>query len=363
MATTLTQVEFIRRFSQIELSDIPSVGGKNASLGEMYQALAAQGVRVPNGFAVTADAYRHFIREAGLDQQIRDALADLDTRSVDNLHERGSRVRQAILAAEFPADLKQAIAEAYAELSQPQGRPLDVAVRSSATAEDLPDASFAGQQETYLNVQGVAALLDSCRRCFASLFTDRAISYRTDKGFDHFKVALAIGVQQMVRSDLGASGVMFTVDTETGFRDAVLINAAYGLGENVVQGSINPDEYYVFKPTLKQDFRPILKKLVGSKEFKLIYDVGGNKMVKNVPTPLEARARFALSDDEILSLARWACIIEEHYSSKKGRYCPMDIEWAKDGRTGELFVLHARPETVQSQKALNVLETYRPKQP
>ncbi len=362
MATTLTQVEFIRRFSEIELSDIPSVGGKNASLGEMYQSLAAQGVRVPNGFAVTADAYRHFIREAGLDQHIRSALADLDTRSMDNLHERGSRVRQAILAAEFPADLKQAIAEAYAELSQPQGRPLDVAVRSSATAEDLPDASFAGQQETYLNVQGVAALLDSCRRCFASLFTDRAISYRTDKGFDHFKVALSIGVQQMVRSDLGASGVMFTVDTETGFRDAVLINAAYGLGENVVQGSINPDEYYVFKPTLKQGFRPILKKLVGSKEFKLIYDVGGNKMVKNVPTPLEDRVCFALSDDEILSLARWACIIEEHYSRKKGRYCPMDIEWAKDGRTGELFILQARPETVQSQKALNVLETYRLKE-
>jgi pyruvate,water dikinase len=325
----------------------------------MYQTLSSQGVKVPNGFAITAEAYRYFIREAGLDERIRETLSDLDTRNIDNLHERGARVRQAILAAEFPPDLHQAILEAYAQLSQGFDRPLDVAVRSSATAEDLPDASFAGQQETYLNVQGPAALLESCRRCFASLFTDRAISYRTDKGFDHFKVALSIGVQQMVRSDLGASGVMFTVDTETGFRDAVLINAAYGLGENVVQGSVNPDEYYVFKPTLKQGRRPILKKMVGTKEFKLVYDVGGNKMVKNVPTPPDDRARFALSDDEILNLARWACIIEDHYSEKKGHYCPMDIEWAKDGRTGELFIVQARPETVQSQKALDVLETYR----
>jgi pyruvate,water dikinase len=362
MAATLTQVDYVRWFADIGLEDIPSVGGKNASLGEMYQTLSEQGVRVPNGFAITADAYRLFLRAGGTDRQIRNILSDLDTRNLDNLHDRGSRARQAILAAEFPDELKEAILEAYQQLSDNQARPVDVAVRSSATAEDLPDASFAGQQETYLNVQGPAALLDACRRCFASLFTDRAISYRADKGFDHFKIALSIGVQRMVRSDLGASGVMFTVDTETGFRDAVLINAAYGLGENVVQGSVNPDEYYVFKPTLNDGHRPILKKALGSKEFKLIYDVGGNKMVKNVPVSPDDRARFALSDDEILALARWATIIEDHYGRKKGADCPMDIEWAKDGLTGGLFIVQARPETVQSQKPHDLLETYRLKQ-
>jgi pyruvate, water dikinase len=262
------------------------------------------------------------------------------------------------MSAEIPADLEQAIADAYAELSADAGHPLDVAVRSSATAEDLPDASFAGQQETYLNVQGRDALLHTCRRCFASLFTDRAISYRVDKGFDHHKIALSIGVQGMVRADLGASGVMFTIDTETGFRDAVLINAAYGLGENIVQGSINPDEYYVFKPTLRAGHRPILQKTLGTKEFKLVYDVGGGKRVKNVPVPPPERTRFAISDDEILLLARWACIIEDHYSKKRGRWTPMDIEWAKDGRSGELFILQARPETVQSRKDTDVIEIY-----
>jgi pyruvate,water dikinase len=235
-------------------------------------------------------------------------------------------------------------------------------VRSSATAEDLPDASFAGQQETYLNVQGNAALLEHCRRSFASLFTDRAISYRVDKGFDHSLIALSIGVQRMVRSDLGTAGVMFTIDTETGFRDAVLINAAYGLGENVVLGSVNPDEYYVFKPTLKQGFRPVLQKRVGSKEFKLIYDTGGSRMVKNVPVSPGDRARFALSDDDILQLARWACVIEDHYSTKRGQPTPMDIEWAKDGRTGELFIVQARPETVQSRKDPEVMQTFKLKE-
>jgi pyruvate,water dikinase len=235
---------------------------------------------------------------------------------------------------------------------------VDVAVRSSATAEDLPDASFAGQQETYLNVQGDAALLESCKRCFASLFTDRAISYRQDKGFDHFKIALSIGVQRMVRSDLASSGVMFSIDTETGSQDVVLINAGFGLGENVVQGSINPDEYFVFKPTLKRGFRPILQKRLGSKEFKLVYDIGGSKMVKNIPVPPDDRSRFAITDDEILSLARWACLIEDHYSKKRRQYTPMDIEWAKDGHTGELFILQARPETVQSQKSLDMVEVY-----
>jgi pyruvate,water dikinase len=358
MAIDSSSRPFVRWFSQIGIDDVPSVGGKNASLGEMYRQLTGQGVKVPNGFAVTADAYRFFLRQAKLDQQIRDVLSDLDTRDIANLRERGSRVRQAILSAPLPVDLERAITAAYQKLSEGLLAPADVAVRSSATAEDLPDASFAGQQETYLNVQGAAALQDTCRRCFASLFTDRAISYRVDKGFDHFKIALSIGVQRMVRSDLAASGVMFSIDTETGFRDAVLINAAYGLGENVVQGSINPDEYYVFKPTLKQGYRPILKKALGSKEFKLVYDVGGSKMVKNVPVPPDDRGRFALSDEDILTLARWAVVIEEHYSARQRKFCPMDMEWAKDGMSGELYIVQARPETVQSQKKLDVLESY-----
>jgi pyruvate, water dikinase len=345
-------------FDKIGIDDVPLVGGKNASLGEMVRELAARGVRVPNGFAITAEAYRGFLKEGRLDQTIRETLEGLDTRDLENLRKRGLKIRQAMVSASLPTDLEQAIVEAYDRLSDQARGPVDVAVRSSATAEDLPDASFAGQQETYLNVQGRQALLEACKRCFASLFTDRAISYRTDKGFDHLKIALSIGVQRMVRSDLAASGVMFSIDTETGFADAVLINASYGLGENVVQGSVNPDEYYVFKPTLKTGFRPILQKLLGTKEFKLVYDVGGGKMVKNVPVPPDDRARFAITDDEILTLARWACVIEEHYSAKKGRPTPMDMEWAKDGLTGELFIVQARPETVQSQKDRGEIEIY-----
>jgi len=350
--------KLVRWFEEIGIDDVPTVGGKNASLGEMFRELLPKGVKVPNGFAVTADAYRHFLHSAGVDAKIRAILADLDTGNIENLRHRGRQVRQAIVAASFPDDLERAIVEAYDRLCAESHELLDVAVRSSATAEDLPDASFAGQQETYLNVQGHVALLDSCKRCFASLFTDRAISYRTDKGFDHFKVRLSIGVQRMVRSDLAAAGVMFSIDTETGFRDAVLINASYGLGENVVQGSVTPDEYYVFKPTLKLGFRPILQKIAGSKEFKLIYDVGGGKGVKNVPVPPDDRVRFAIGDDDILTLARWACQIEDHYSAKRGQHTPMDMEWAKDGHTGELFIVQARPETVQSQKRGSVLETY-----
>ena len=267
--------EWIRWFKEIGIQDVPSVGGKNASLGEMFRELVSKKVNVPNGFAITADAYRYFLNANGLDQRIREILQGLNTRDMENLHTKGSLVRQAILAGDFPSDLKQSIIDAYHQLSQGRKELLDVAVRSSATAEDLPDASFAGQQETYLNVQGDLMLIESCKRCFASLFTDRAISYREDKGFEHFKIALSIGVQQMVRSDLATSGVMFSIDTETGFRNAVLINASFGLGENIVQGSVNPDEYYVFKPTLLQGFRPILQKTLGSKEFKLVYDVGG----------------------------------------------------------------------------------------
>jgi pyruvate,water dikinase len=352
----------VKWFSEIGIEDVPVVGGKNASLGEMYRELTGKGVKVPNGFAITADAYRHFLHESSIDQEIAKILHDLDTRKIEELHGRAVLVRQAILGARLPEDLEFAIIEAYEQLRGSDLHPPDVAVRSSATAEDLPDASFAGQQETYLNVQGCRALLETVRRCFASLYTDRAISYRADKGFTHDRIALSVGVQRMVRSDLAASGVMFTLDTESGFRDAVLINAAYGLGENVVQGSVNPDEYYVFKPTLKKGFAPILQKVAGSKEFKLIYDVGGGKMVKNVPVPPDERVRFAIGDEEILTLAKWACIIEDHYSAKRGQPTPMDIEWAKDGNTGELFIVQARPETVQSRKTADTFETYQLKQ-
>jgi pyruvate,water dikinase len=349
---------FVRWFRELGIGDVPLVGGKNASLGEMFRELTPRGIRIPDGFAITAEAYRHFLTSAGLDAEIRRLLTGLNTRKIEDLQQRAANIRHALMAAKLPADLETEILAAYETLCR-EGRTRDVAVRSSATAEDLPDASFAGQQETYLNVQGGAQLLETCRRCFASLFTDRAISYRTDKGFDHFKVALSIGVQRMVRSDLAASGVMFTLDTETGFRDVVLINAAYGLGENVVQGSVNPDEYYVFKPTLKSGFRPILQKITGTKEFKLIYDTGGSRMVKNVPVAPGDRQKFAISDDDILQLAQWACAIEDHYSAKRGQPTPMDIEWAKDGNTGELFIVQARPETVQSRKASEVIETYR----
>jgi pyruvate,water dikinase len=349
---------FIKWFADISIDDIALVGGKNASLGEMVRELTSQGVRVPDGFAITAEAYRYFVRAAQLDEHIHSTLSDVDTHNMTNLSQRGQAVRQAIISAPLPSDLEDAIAEAYRQLQGNSAVPLDVAVRSSATAEDLPDASFAGQQETYLNVQGVPALLETSKRCFASLFTDRAISYRVDKGFDHFKIALSIGVQRMVRSDLACSGVMFTIDTETGFRDAVLISAAYGLGENVVQGSVTPDEYVVFKPTLKTGHRPILQRTIGSKEFKLVYDLGGGKMVKNVPVPPADRSQLSLSDDDVLELARWGCMVEDHYFAKRGQPAPLDLEWAKDGRTGELFILQARPETVQSRKNPDVLESY-----
>ncbi len=350
---------YIRWFAEIGIEDVPLVGGKNASLGEMFRELTPRGIAVPDGFAVTAEGYWHFLKSTGLEPRIRALLGGLDTRDIANLQTRGREIRGAILATPLPADLEAELASAYRSFQGPAALPPDVAVRSSATAEDLPDASFAGQQETYLNVQGQSALLDCCRRSFASLFTDRALSYRVDRGFEHFKVALSIGVQRMVRSDLATSGVMFTLDTETGFRDVVLINAAYGLGENVVLGSVNPDEYYVFKPTLKTGHRPILQKILGTKEFKLVYDVGGDRRVNNVPVPPGDRARFALAEDDILQLARWACVIEDHYSAKHGHPQPMDLEWAKDGHTGALFIVQARPETVQSRRAPEEIEVYR----
>lgn len=357
--TPAASPRFIRWFSETTLADLPLVGGKNASLGEMYQALTPRGVRVPNGFAVTAEGYRHFLKSAGLVDRIRQRMTGLDTRDVAALRSAGADIRHLILGSDIPQDLEAEIAAAYETLGAGSPRPVDVAVRSSATAEDLPDSSFAGQQETYLNVQGPQALVESCRRCFASLFTDRAISYRADRGFDPTSIALSVGVQRMVRSDLATSGVLFTLDTETGFRDVVLINAAYGLGENVVQGSVNPDECYVFKPTLRTGFKPILQKITGTKEFKLVYDEGGGRMVRNVPVPPGDRARFCISDEDILELARWAFLIEEHYSAQKGQSMPMDIEWAKDGLTGELFIVQARPETVQSRKAADFIEVYR----
>lgn len=376
---------FILWFEEVGIDDIPLVGGKNASLGEMIQQLGSQGVNVPTGFATTAFAYRYFIEKAGLESQLRDLFAELDLDDVLDLRARGKQARSMVMNTPFPLELEAAISSAYLRLCERYGQDqefcerfegeyadecrkfssdLDVAVRSSATAEDLPDASFAGQQETYLNVHGVKGVVEACHKCFASLFTDRAISYRHQyaeriDGFDEFSVALSVGVQKMVRSDLATSGVMFSIDTETGFKNAALITAAYGLGENVVQGAVNPDEYFVFKPTLKDGKRPILNKRLGSKEIKMIYDIGGGKETKNVPVADPDRKKFCISDDEALILAKWACIIEDHYSARRGKETPMDIEWAKDGMTGELYIVQARPETVQSQKSGSVIKNYK----
>jgi len=379
-AQTAKDKAYVLWFEEVGISDIPLVGGKNASLGEMIQQLTPKGVNVPTGFATTAHAYRYFIEKAGIEEKLRQIFADLDVENMQNLRERGKQARSLILNTPFPKELEIAISTAYFKLCERYGADpevcdrfgadyqekykevsydTDVAVRSSATAEDLPDASFAGQQETYLNVNGVKNVLEACHKCFASIFTDRAISYRTIKGFDHFDVALSVGVQKMVRSDLAASGVMFSIDTETGFKNAAFVTAAYGLGENVVQGAVNPDEFFVFKPTLKEGFRPILEKRLGSKEIKMVYDLGGGKQVKNVPVPDSERRKYAINDDEVLTLAKWACIIEDHYSEVRGSYSPMDIEWAKDGQTGQLFIVQARPETVQSQKSGSVLKNYK----
>jgi pyruvate, water dikinase len=346
-------------FDTIQLSDLAQVGGKNASLGEMRKELISKGVSIPDGFAITAYAYRHLLSAAGISDQITKLLSDLNTHDMKNLSERGQKIRSLIYNAKIPDDLHKEIIKAYKKLCEEYGPNTDVAVRSSATAEDLPNASFAGQQETFLNIRGEDVLIDACKKCFASLYTDRAISYRVDKGFDHMSVALSIGVQKMVRSDLASSGVIFSIDTETGFKDAILITGAYGLGETVVQGTVNPDEFYVFKPTLKTGCRPIIQKKLGTKEIKMIYasETDSESTVIN-PVALEDRNRFCLTDDEILTLAKWTVIIEDHYSKKAGYFKPMDIEWGKDGKTNELFILQARPETVQSQKDVNVLENY-----
>jgi len=346
--TTMIQ-EFTKWFEDLGIKDVPSVGGKNASLGEMIRNLGQKGVRVPSGFAITAYAYKYMIEKAGIDLKIKEILTGLDTHNMADLAKRGEKIRDLIKNTPIPPELEEDIRKHYREMEFRYGENVDVAVRSSATAEDLPDASFAGQQETYLNVFGEDELISKVRDCFASLFTNRAISYRVDKGFDHFSVYLSVGVQKMVRSDLACSGVMFSIDTESGFQEAVYITGAYGLGENVVQGAVNPDQFYVFKPTLKQGFKPILEKKIGSKDKRLIYGPTGTKQTK---VSVEDRAKFVIDDDDILTLARWAVIIEDHYKK------PMDIEWAKDGQTSELFIVQARPETVHSQKKGAVMETY-----
>lgn len=351
--------ELVLWFKELGIKDVPLVGGKNASLGEMYQKLTKKHVRIPNGFAITAYAYHQFLEKAGIQDEIRRILKGLNPQDIGDLQDKGHKARQCILNAQFPQELNEVILKSYRQMEKMYGKNCDTAVRSSATAEDLPDASFAGQQETFLNIRGDHDLLEACKKCFASLFTDRAIAYREEKNYDHFSIGLSIAVQKMVRSDLAASGVMFSIDTESGFKDAVLINAAYGLGENVVQGAVNPDEFYIFKPTLKAGFKPILTKRMGEKSIKMIYSEGGSKSpTRNIPVDVNMRKEFCITDEDVLQLAKWACIIEDHYSQEAGHFKPMDMEWAKDGKTGELFIVQARPETVQSRKDLSVLEEY-----
>ncbi len=354
--------KWIRWFKDIGVEDIPRVGGKNASLGELIRELSGLGIRVPDGFAITADAYWYFLEANGLTERIQHMLKDIRPDDVDHLIHRAEQIQALIVGGEFPEDLEQEITAAYDQLSRQGGmQEAYVAVRSSATAEDLPTASFAGQQETYLMVRGHEDLLHSIRKAFASLFTPRAITYREEHGFDHMKVALSVGVQYMVRSDLASSGVAFTLDTETGFRDVVLINASWGLGEHLVQGKVSPDEFYVHKPTLKRGYRALILKKLGSKVSRLVYDERKH-VLKEEKVPEEERRRYSLNDDEVLRLAHWAVLIEEHYSRKYGRPTPMDIEWAKDGITGDLYVVQARPETVHSQKKAGLLKVYRLKE-
>src|SRR5271157_1478231 len=349
----MSKSRYVRFFEEFGIDDVPLVGGKNASLGEMFQKLSGQGVRVPHGFAITAEAYRYVLDKAGAWDALHAELDDLDPDDVTALARKGRRAREIVYGAGLPDDLAAEISYAYRILKNENGEEVSLAVRSSATAEDLPTASFAGQQETYLNIKGEESLLDTCRRCFASLFTDRAIHYRIDQGFDHFKVSLSIGVMKMVRSDLSAAGVMFSLDTESGFRDVVFITGAYGLGENVVQGAVDPDEFYVHKPTFLAGHRAVLRRLIGDKAVKMIFVEGETKYTtRNIPTPKADRARFCLTDSDVLELAGYACTIEAHY----GR--PMDMEWAKDGLDGKLYIVQARPETVASQRSLTALETF-----
>ncbi len=349
--------QFILWFKDLGIEDVPCVGGKNAALGEMYANLTQLGIRVPNGFALTAYAYRHFLKETGLEAKIREILEGLNTHDLKDLQRRAKLVREAILAAELPLKLQDAIKEAYGHLARLHEHPSpDVAVRSSATAEDLPDSSFAGQQETFLNVSGAGEVLIAAKKCIASLFTDRAISYRADKGFSHSDIALSVGIQRMVRSDLGASGVAFTLDTETGFENAIIITGSYGLGEMIVQGKVIPDEFVFYKPALASGKEALLGRTLGDKRHKMVYATKG---IRSADVPPGDRNKFCLDKKEALKLAEWCLKIEEHFSKKRGHRQPMDIEWAKDGKTGELYIVQARPETVHGGKEQNVVVEHR----
>lgn len=357
-------MKYIKFFKELNNKDVPLVGGKNASIGEMFQELVPVGIKVPNGFAITSEAYWYLLDSGGIKEKIIDLLKDVDVTEIDVLKTRSKKIRELIFGTPFPANLRDEIFEAYRILSAEYGmKEADVAVRSSATAEDLPDASFAGQQDTYLSIKGQTELIHYIKSCFASLFTDRAVSYRASRGFDHFKVALSVGVQKMVRSDRGSSGVMFSIDTETGFKNAVFITSSWGLGENVVGGTVNPDEFYVFKPTLEAGKRPIIKKQLGNKHVKMVYaPQGSDHPTKNIATTQKELQTFSITDEDILTLARYAITIEKHYTQEAGEYRPMDMEWAKDGDSGEIFIVQARPETVQSQKSkanTQVIEKYK----
>ena len=356
----MTDPDYIRWFGDLGVADVALVGGKTASLGELYSALSGAGVKVPPGFAITAQAYRDALTAAGAWAPLHELLDDLDKSDVDLLAERAVAARKVVYEATGGSALRRQIVAAYRDLKKQCGGALSVAVRSSATAEDLPNASFAGQHDSYLNVRGEAALIEACRNCFASLFTERAIGYRLDNGFDHFKVALSVAVMKMVRSDLGSSGVIFTLDTETGFRDVVFVTGGYGLGENIVQGAIDPDEFYVHKPTYRKGFRTVLARMLGAKQLRMTYgaDPKGKASTRNRPTSKADRERFCLSDQEVLALAGNAIAIEDHYSLKAGRPTPMDIEWAKDGENGNLYIVQARPETVASRRAADTIHNY-----
>ncbi|MGN6181935.1 MAG: phosphoenolpyruvate synthase [Mucilaginibacter sp.] len=352
--------QYTMKLSDASIGDIELVGGKNASLGEMMQHLSQAGINIPDGFIVTAPAYHQFIKHNGLDLAIRQIIADTDINNLQQLSNCGLRIRELIQNGVFPHEMQEQIMQRYKSLILfYDDNTMDVAVRSSATAEDLPDASFAGQQDTYLNVSGQKSLLTSIKNCFASLFTDRAISYRQSFGYDHFKIGLSVCVQKMVRSDRGVSGVAFSLDTESGFKDVVLINAAYGLGEMLVQGSVSPDEYIVHKPLLKQGYKAIIEKKLGNKDRKMVYSIAENERVKVIETTPAERNRFCLTDEQILQLSQWVSIIETHYSDIKGRWCPMDVEWAVDGNSGRLFIVQARPETIHSRKKINTVTAYK----